>query len=65
MGSGVNMPGISGGLRILSDFRELSFCGPYGPCFKENTIESPGIKRGKKIDDKLMHLTYDNKNATP
>ena len=27
------MPGIGGGFRILSDFRELSFCGPCGPCF--------------------------------
>ncbi len=27
------MPGIGVVFRILINFRELSFCGPYGPCF--------------------------------
>ena len=28
---GVKMPGIGGGFVIVSDLRELSFCGPCGP----------------------------------
>ncbi len=27
------MPGIGEGFRILGDFKELSLCGPCGPCF--------------------------------
>ncbi len=27
------MPGISGGVYILSDFRDLGFCGPCGHYF--------------------------------
>ncbi len=33
MVSGVKLPGIGGEFKILSDFRELSFCGPFGSCF--------------------------------
>ncbi len=29
MVAGVKRPGIGGGNLILSDFRELSFCGPF------------------------------------
>ena len=29
MVAGVKMPGIGGGFGNLSDFRELSFCGPF------------------------------------
>ena len=31
--AGVKMPGISWEVWILSDFRELSLWGPFGPCF--------------------------------
>ncbi len=32
----VKIPGIGGAFRILSEFRELSLCGPFGPCFMSN-----------------------------
>ena len=32
--AGVKIPCIGGGFRVLNDFRELSFCGPFGPCFE-------------------------------
>ncbi len=33
------MPSISGGFGILSDFRELDFCGPYFSPRGENMIK--------------------------
>ncbi len=33
MVAGVKMPSINGRFLNLSDFRELSFCGPCGPYF--------------------------------
>ena len=32
-GCRIENPGIGVGYWILSDFRELGFCGPFGPCF--------------------------------
>ncbi len=31
--AGLKCPVSVGGIRILSDFKELSFRGPFGPCF--------------------------------
>ena len=36
MVAGVKLPGIGGLFKILSAFREPSFCGPCGPCTSYN-----------------------------
>ena len=36
--NGCRRTGIGGGFWILSDFRELSFCGPCGTCFSMHLI---------------------------
>ncbi len=35
---GVKMAGIGEGFGILSNFRELRFCGPCGPCFNYSPL---------------------------
>ena len=37
-GCKMERPDIGGGLKILSDFRELSFCGPCEPCLVINYV---------------------------
>ncbi len=40
MVAGMKMPGIGARVFcILSDFRELSFCGPCGPCYIKKNLD--------------------------
>ena len=51
MVAGVKMSVIGEGIGLLSDFRELSFCGPCGPFFISSVVIShyKTLKRGENL----------------
>ncbi len=55
---GVKIPGIGGGFSILSDFGELSLCGPYGcchPCFPIHVVPVASHIDGSVIINTTAH----------